>query len=159
MKSIKLIIVFFCVIFVVNAQESEKQALQKLSFLIGDWQGTSISYGKDGVKKVSVTENVSYLMDGNLIQLNVKSPWIALHTIVSYNLKDKNYYYYPFTKNGNKQGYKGEVVDGNFMVYFNESRRLIFTKTEKGEFHEFGERLVNGVWEKYFEDILQLQEK
>ncbi|SNR16808.1 hypothetical protein [Tenacibaculum jejuense] len=159
MRSVKLIIGFFFVVFMVNAQESEKQALQKLSFLIGDWEGTSTSYGKNGVKKVPVTENVSYLLDGNLIQLNVKSEWIALHTIISYNVKDKKYYYYPFTKNGNKQGYKGEIVEGKFMVYFNESRRLTFTKTEKGEFHEFGERLVNGNWEKYFEDILELHKE
>lgn len=141
------------------SQETEKQALQKLSFLIGDWKGDSFSYGKDGVKKVTVEERVNYIMNGNLIQLNVKSPWIQLHTIISYNVKDKKYYYYPFSKKGNKQGYKGEIVDGKFMVYFNDTRRLTFTKTKKGEFHEFGERLVNGNWEKYFEDVLQPRKK
>ncbi len=159
MRSIKIFTGLLFLVLSIYGQQTEKEALKELSFLIGDWKGTSTSYSKKGVKKVSVTENVSYLLDGDLIQLNVKSEWIALHTIISYNVKDKKYYYYPFTKKGNKQGYKGEMVDGKFMVYFDESTRLTFTKTTKGEFHEFGERLVDGNWEKYFEDILELQKK
>ncbi|WP_299624421.1 hypothetical protein [uncultured Tenacibaculum sp.] len=159
MRSIKIFIGLLFLVLSIYGQQTEKEALKKLSFLIGDWKGISTSYGKDGTSKVPVQENVHYIMDGDLIVLNVKSEWIQLHTIISYNVKDKNYYYYPFSKKGNKQGYKSEIVDGKFMVYFNESARLTFTKTAKGEFHEFGERLVDGNWEKYFEDILELQKK
>ncbi len=137
-----------------NAQE-EKEALSKLSFMTGNWKGVSISYGKNGKQKVDVTEDVHYIMDGDLLILNVKSPWIALHTIVSYNVKEKTYYYSPFSKKGNKKGYKGTYEDGKFKVYFNENRRLTFTKTTQGEFHEYGEKLQDGKWEKYFEDILK----
>lgn len=157
MKHLILSLVTFLVLIPTstNAQKEEKEALSKLSFMTGDWKGTSISYSENGKKQVEVTEKVRYIMDGNLLVLDVKSSWIALHTIVSYNSKEKKYYYYPFSKKGNKKGYKGTYENGNFIVYFNESRRLTFTKTNKGEFHEYGEQLKEGKWEKYFEDILK----
>ncbi|WP_075341904.1 hypothetical protein [Tenacibaculum agarivorans] len=140
---------------VVSGQQTAKEALQKLAFLTGNWKGTSTSFSDKGEKKVTVEEKVDFLMDGEMLVLNVKSPWIKLHTIIVYSEKSGKYYYYPFTKDGNKKGYEGKYNEGKFLVYFNETTRLTFTKTAKGEFHEFGEkRLENGKWEKYFEDIL-----
>ncbi|CAM1345529.1 hypothetical protein [Tenacibaculum amylolyticum] len=149
-----IFISFFLISALISAQE-EKEALQKLSFMIGNWQGTSTSFSNNTQKSVSVSENVRYILNGNLITLDVKSPWIELHTIISFNKKEQSYYYHPFSKTGVKAGYKGTYKDGVFRVYFNPGRRLTFTQTTKGEFHEYGEQLKNGVWEKYFEDILQ----
>lgn len=155
----KYLICFFLIIVTIESysQNSEKEALNKLSFMVGNWKGKSISYDTKlkKSKEVAVQENVQYIMDGNLITLDVKSPWIALHTIISYNVKDKKYYYYPFSKTGNKKGYEGVIKNGNLVVYFNKKRRLTFTKTSKGEFHEYGEKLEKGTWVKYFEDILK----
>lgn len=149
-----IFISFFLISALISAQE-EKEALQKLSFMIGNWQGTSTSFSNNTQKSVTVTENVRYILDGNLITLDVKSPWIELHTVISFNKKEQSYYYHPFSKTGVKTGYKGSYKDGVFTVYFNAERRLTFTQTTIGEFQEYGEELTNGKWVKYFEDILQ----
>lgn len=157
MKNLVIYIFNFLVLISIptNAQNEEKEALTKLSFMIGNWKGTSISYNQTSKKSVEVTEEVRYIMDGNLLVLNVKSPWIALHTIISYDVTNKNYYYHPFSKKGLRDKYKGTFENGVFRVYFNNKKRLTFTTTPKGEFHEFGEELKDHKWQKYFEDILQ----
>ncbi|TCI92679.1 hypothetical protein [Tenacibaculum sp. M341] len=156
MKFLRIHLVLLFAFTNLYSQTTEKEALKKLSFIIGNWEGKSISYNDNNeTKEVAVVENVQYIMDGNLISLDVKSPWIALHTIISYSTKDKKYYYYPFSKEGNKKGYEGRIEGDRFLVYFNASGRLTFTRTAKGEFHEYGEKLVDGKWKKYFEDILQ----
>ena len=133
-------------------QENEKEALAKLSFMMGNWEGTSTVYG-DTTKRVSVSEKVHYMLDGNLLVLEVNSSLIQLHTVISYSLKDGAYYYHPFSKRGGGT-YKGEVKDQKFIVTFGEERRLVFERTDKGAFHEYGEKLVDNQWEKYFEDLL-----
>ncbi len=136
------------------AQNTEKEAMAKLSFLMGNWKGESNIYQADGNKRsTEVVENVHYELDGNLLILNVKSSAIALHTIINYDLKEKQYYYTPFTKNGGNK-HKGQFVDGRFIVWFSDSRRLVFERTESGLFHEYGENFKDGKWSKYFEDTL-----
>lgn len=149
-----MFILFFIFLNLLHSQE-EKVALQKLSFMVGHWKGTSTSFSKNIKKTVEVTEKVQYILSGNLLSLDVKSPWIELHTVISYNKKEQTYYYHPFSKTGVKAGYKGTYKNGAFYVYFNPERRLTFTLTPEGYFHEFGEQLKNGKWIKYFEDILR----
>ncbi len=141
------------------AQQSEKEAMSKLSFLIGNWKGSSTSFKNGTQSSVTVHEEVKYIMDGNLLILNVKSPNIQLHTVINYSLKDSTYYYQPFSKTGSGK-YKGQLQANQFVVYFNDQRRLVFEKTKDGEFHEYGEKLENNIWEKYFEDrLLPLSKK
>ncbi|WP_394748445.1 hypothetical protein [Spongiimicrobium salis] len=135
------------------AQENEKEALAKLSFMMGNWKGTSTVYSKDTTKSVEVTEKVQYILEGNLMVLDVKSPLIQLHTVISYNMEEGVYYYSPFSNRGGAS-YKGRYEEGKFKVTFSEKRRLTFERTPEGAFHEYGEKLTNGVWEKYFEDVL-----
>ncbi len=139
--------------------QTEKEALGKLSFMIGNWEGNSTAFLEKSNKSVDVTENVSYKMNGSLVVLDVKSPWIELHTIISYSVKDQCYYYHPFSKKGLRDKYKGNFEDNVFRVYFSKERRLTFTLTKEDYFHEFGENLKDGKWEKYFEDILKPTQK
>jgi len=136
------------------AQETEKEAMAKLSFLMGNWKGQSTGF-TDGkpTSSVEAYEKIQYLLDGNILTLDLDSPNLQLHTVITYNLEERTYYYHPFTKNRAGK-YKGQYTDGQFMVYFDENRRLIFEKTEQGAFHEYGEkRTPNGNWVKYFEDL------
>lgn len=135
-------------------QEMEKTQMAKLSFLIGNWSGNSYSFTKNDTTKVKANESANYILDGNIITLDVTSATIQLHTLISYSIKDNCYYYQPFSKTGGGK-YKGKLIDGKFIVHFNPENRLIFEKTENGEFHEYGEALSDGLWKKYFEDILQ----
>ena len=136
-----------------SAQMTEKQQLAKLSFLMGDWSGTSTVYTKGDTTQNKVQERVKYILDGNAITIDVASSTINLHTLITYSLKDECYYYEPFDKTGASK-HKGFLYINKFVVSFNPTNRLTFEKTLNGEFHEYGEALVNGRWQKYFEDIL-----
>ncbi|RCS26770.1 RidA family protein [Polaribacter sp. WD7] len=156
MKKIKTILSTALLLLISNyvlAQETEKKELAKLSFLMGNWSGISSSFTVKDTTQVKVRESVNYIMDGNILTLDVVSANIQIHTLITYSIKDKCYYYQPYTKTGGGK-YKGKLQDNKFIVYFNEKNRLIFEKTVNGEFHEYGESLVNEKWKKYFEDIL-----
>ncbi len=154
-----IIMVLFIICFgflnpIVSAQETEKEAMAKLSFLMGDWKGQSKGF-TDGkpTSSVEAYEKIQYLLDGNILTLDLDSPNLQLHTVITYSLEEGTYYYHPFTKNRAGK-YKGQYTDGQFIVYFDENRRLIFERTAQGAFHEYGEkRTSNGNWEKYFEDL------
>ena len=96
---------------------------------------------------------MQYILDGDLITIDLDSPSLKLHTIIGYKKDEGSYFYQPFTKNRSSQ-FKGELIDNQFVVYFNPERRLIFERTAEGAFHEYGEQLKDGKWEKYFEDLL-----
>ncbi len=141
---------------VIEISESEEQkALARLSFLVGNWKGQSTIYSKDSVKTAQVSERVKYLLDGNLLTLDVKSPFIQLHTVIRYSAKDSTYYYHPFTNTSEGKAYKGRIENGKFIVLFNDNYKVIFERTEDGKFHEYGERIVNGKKEMSFEDLLE----
>ena len=135
------------------SQTTEKKELSKLSFLAGDWIGTSTAFKKDGTNTIAVREKIDYEMDGEILVVRLKSSRLKLHTIIQYSVTDSCYYYYPFTKNSQGK-YKGELIDGKFLVWLNNKSRLIFEKTATG-IHEYGETLENDKWIKYFEDELQ----
>ena len=156
MKRLKTVILTALLLVLINplsAQEEERKELAKLSFLMGNWSGTSNSFTPNDTTRVKVRESVNYIMNGAILTLDVVSPNIELHTLINYSKKDTCYYYHPFSKTGGGK-YKGKLEDGKFIVYFNPERRLIFEKTANGEFHEYGESFTDGKWKKYFEDIL-----
>lgn len=137
----------------VFAQTTEKEALSRLSFMVGDWIGVSTSYKKDGSSKsIPVREKVSYQLEGNLINLMVSSPALKLQTVVRYSVEDGKYYYHPFTKNSTGE-FEGFMDDEKFVVKFNDTYRLTFEKTDSG-FREYGMKLKDGEWVKNFQDEL-----
>jgi len=152
-KSILLFILLLSIFNPILAQEREKKELTKLSFLMGNWSGVSSTYTSKDTTQVKVKERVNYIMNGNILTLDVVSKKIEIHTVITYSVKDSCYYYQPYTKTGGGK-YKGKLENGKFIVHFNSKSRLIFEKTKNGEFHEYGESLVDGKWKKYFEDIL-----
>lgn len=137
-------------------QEAQTEKMAQLAFMVGDWEGISKSYSEEGTKQVNAHELVQYKVDKNLITIDLDSESLKLHTVIYYDVEEQTYFYCPFYKKGAGK-YKGEMENGAFRVWFSKERRLLFTKTEEGAFHEFGERLVDGKWVKYFEDILPPQ--
>ena len=138
----------------VYSQQTEKEAMAKLSFLIGDWQGEGKQYQDDGsIKKYQVRERVDYELSGGILVIRVNADILQLHTVVYYDVNEAQYYYSRYTKEGGKK-YPGKFEDGKFKVWFSDSRRLTFEQTERGYFHEYGEKLVDGAWVMYFEDTL-----
>lgn len=146
---------FIVFIFICNSvlsQSLKQEKMELLSFMIGEWIGTSTVY-KDGVisKKGSAYEKISYDLDKSILVIELNSEFLQLHTIIYYDEKDQIYYYYPFSKNGARK-YPAEYKDGQLVVQSSDKNRFIFSKTPEGGFKEYGEQLVNGKWRIYFED-------
>lgn len=163
MKTKYLMVTVLCLIGLAHsplkAQETEREMMAKLSFLIGDWQGEGKSYQEDGSTKVyQVKESVDYELSGDIMVIRVNAEVLQLHTVVYYDVTEKQYYYSRYTKEGGKK-YPGKYADGKFNVFFSDARRLTFELNEEGLFHEYGEKLVDGKWVVYFEDTLYPEEK
>jgi len=135
------------------AQATSAKKMEQLSYMIGDWEGVSTSFGKTGNKQVKAHELVQYKVNQHIITLDLVSESLTLHTVIYFDEKEQTYYYCPFYKKGAGK-YKGSYEDGMFVVKFNDQKRLIFKRTPEGYFHEYGEILKDGIWKKYFEDIL-----
>lgn len=164
MKTIQLNIPLLLVsIFLVTqlsfAQTEEQKAMAKLSFMIGDWKGTGSSYPKQENKPYDVLSKVRYDLDGELLVLKHRSTRegkavLSLHTIMYYNVKEGQYYYYAFRQKGVRP-FTGNIVDGKLICSIGDDYRLTFQRTPEGFFNEYGEKRIDGVWTKNFEDLLQ----
>ena len=140
------------------AQSEEQKAMAKLSFMVGDWKGEGTSYPKEQNKPYDVLSKVRYDLDGELLvlkhrsQRNEKSV-LSLHTIIYYHVEEQQYYYYAFRRTGVRP-FTGQIVDGKLICMLGDDYRLIFQRTPDGLFNEYGEKRVDGVWTKNFEDLL-----
>jgi len=153
-KYLYLIIFVFSHNFVF-CQSVKQEKMEQLSFMVGEWVGTSKVY-EEGVvtKQGSAYQNINYDLDKNIIVIELNTELLQLHTIIYYDEKDEKYYYYPFSKNGVNR-YPAEYEQGQLIVRSNEKNRFIFSRTSEGGFREYGEQLINGKWIKYFEDTFK----
>ena len=102
-------------------------------------------------KQVPAFEKISYKLDQNIITIDLQSESLQLHTIIYYNEKAEKYYYHPYYKTGTAR-YEAMFKDNKFIVTPNDTKRFIFHLTKEGKFQEYGEKLENCKWIKYFED-------
>ena len=137
------------------AQNLQKEKMEQLNYLVGEWIGTSKTY-ENGVltKEGPAYEKISYDLDGSILVIELNSEFLQLHTIIRFDEKDQSYYYHPFYKEGTAT-YPAKFEDGKLMVQASETRRFIFRSTPDGGFQEYGEKLIHGEWIKYFEDSLR----
>ncbi len=148
---------FLVVFFILLTQSSfsqsiSKQKMNSLSFMIGEWVGTSKLIQNDSVvKQVAALQTIRFDLNKSVIIIDLKSETLNLHTIISYNEKDKTYYYNPYSENGSRK-LPAQLINNQFIVNSNNYKRFIFKKTGNKTFQEYGEKLVNGKWMKYFED-------
>lgn len=153
-------LLFLSIFFVAQttfAQSEEQKALAKLSFMIGDWKGSGTSYPKEQNKPYEVLSKVRYDLDGELLVLKHRSiqdgkPILSLHTLIYYNVAEQQYYYYAFRRTGVRP-FTGQVEEGKLICRLGDDYRLIFQRTPEGLFNEYGEKRVDGVWTKTFEDL------
>lgn len=157
MKSQKTSKYFFLIVlfFWFNSAFAQNQKLEKmeqLSYLVGEWVGTSKIY-EDGVvsKQCAAYEKIAYDMDKSILVIELNTEFLQLHTIVTYNEEDQKYYYHRFSKNG-AAIYPAEFKDGQLIVRRDDQTRFFFVSTSTGGFREYGEKLIEGQWVKIFED-------
>jgi len=139
------------------AQSEEQKALAKLSFMIGDWRGSGTLYPVAENKPYDVLSKVRYDLDGELLVLKHRSirngkPVLSLHTLIYYHVVEQQYYYYAFRRTGVRP-FTGQIVDGKFICTLGDDYRLIFQRTPEGLFNEYGEKRIDGVWTKTFDDL------
>ena len=139
----------------VFGQNEKQQKMELLNFMVGEWIGTSKVYESGVVSKQgSAYQKISYDLDKNILVIELNTELLQLHTIIYYDEKDNTYYYYPFSKRGVSR-YPAEYKNGQLIVRSNETNRFIFGRTSDGGFREYGERLIDGKWTKYFEDTFK----
>ncbi|WP_086932310.1 hypothetical protein [Agarilytica rhodophyticola] len=148
----------------VNAQKEhevrEENAIQALSFLVGNWAGPGISYGADKSQTPYYdTEYVRFDLDKKLLLINARGErdgkqTYALHTVIYYDVKSGHYWYTPYS-GGKPRSFKCALNDKKFICLNKAGDfRLTFQRLKNGEWNEYGQRLANGQWQKTFETIL-----
>ena len=135
-----------------QGQTFKQEKMNQLSFLVGEWVGTSSSFENSvKTKEVPAFEKISYDLDNHILVVELRSESLQLHTIIYYDETDSTYYYNPFSKRGARK-LPAEFKDGQLIVSSGSDTRFIFHCPSKNHFQEYGERLINGEWVKYFED-------
>lgn len=134
------------------SQNIKQEKMEQLSFLVGEWVGTTTSLDNGTITKQGAAyEKISYDLDSHLLVIELNTEFLQLHTIITYNEEDEKYYYHRFSKDG-AAIYPAEFKEGQLIVWKNEQTRFFFGRTPEGDFLEYGEKLVNGKWTRYFED-------
>jgi len=137
------------------AQNIAMEKMEQLDFLVGEWVGTSKVY-ENGIviKEGAAYEKISYDLGKRILVIELNTEFLQLRTIVNYSEKDEKYYYHRFSKDGSAI-YPAEFKDGKLVVWKDDKTRFYFGRTAEGDFQEYGERLINGRWTKYFEDTFK----
>ena len=126
--------------------------MAQLSFLVGEWVGTTKVFDNGVVaKEGSAYEHIYYDLNNSILVIELNTEFLQLRTIITYNEKDQKYYYHRFSKDG-AAIYPAEFKDKQLIVSRDENTRFYFLRTPEGDFREYGEKLVNGQWIKYFQD-------
>lgn len=126
--------------------------MEQLSFMVGEWIGTSKTY-EDGklTQEIEAFEHIYYDLDSSILVLQLNSPSLLLHTIIFYDENDSTFYYYPFSERGVTPA-TASFQDGRLIVQSTEAKRFIFGPTPNAGFREYGEKLIDGKWTRYFQD-------
>ncbi len=145
-----IVLIFWCSLIV--AQNQKPNQMEQLNFLIGEWIGTTKIYENGKVvKQGAAYEKIAYDLNRSILVIELNTEFLQLRTIINYSEKDQKYYYHRFSKDG-AAIYPAEFKDGQLIVWKNETTRFFFGGTPEGGFIEYGEKLIDGKWIKYFED-------
>jgi hypothetical protein len=150
--SIAVLLMMVTVPFTAHSQHTREEMMLKLEFLTGDWIGTATTLKNNSIISSNPAfEKVEYKLDKNILTIDLHSEPLQLHTIIYYDENDQSYYYNPFYKTG-AATYPAQFVNGKLIVNPSNTKRFIFELTIEGKFREYGEQLIDGTWQVYFED-------
>ncbi|UTW53918.1 hypothetical protein [Kordiimonas sp. SCSIO 12610] len=145
-----------------QSKSVERIAIEKLEFLVGHWAGEGTSYQADGAtSKYYDTEDVWFDVQNSVLIIQARGfrdnkQFYGLHTVIYFDAERGQYVYSPYTSKGVSRPFYCDL-HGQKLICFIEDKsyRLTFQRRENGDWNEFGERFVDGVWQKNFETILQ----
>ena len=112
----------------VFAQDNNQAKMEQLSFLVGEWIGTSKIY-ENGIvtRQGAAFEKISYDLEKSILVIELNTEFLQLRTIVNYDDKDQKYYYHRFSKDGFAK-YPAEFKDGKLIVWKNEKTRFFLAE-------------------------------
>ena len=155
-----------------TAPAAQRDAMKKLDFLLGQWEGEGWMEFAPGQRRTfKGTEVVQSKLDGLLLavegrhlgQLGGEGKEVVVHTafgLVSYDDKAKRYRFQAFTGRGNSEDTEAKVTEGQWVwgmkvPQFGDVRYTI-KLDEKGRWFEVGEVSQDGkAWRKFFEMTLE----
>lgn len=143
-----------------EADKEAQEAVSKLAFIVGNWNGSGWMMGRDGQKHTfNQTENISFKLDKTalLVEGLGKDKDKIMHNamaVVTYNKADKNYNFRSYLSNGREGVFKAELIGEKFYWYPMANMRYIIYLNDKGQWHEVGEMKRENDWFKFFEMIL-----
>lgn len=152
-KNYPLLFLLLCFCHIAIGQNIQEEMMAHLAFMTGEWIGTSSAFNDEGdiTKQVSAFQHIQYGLNKSIILIDLNSESLQLHTVIRYDEKEQTYYYHPFSERGARK-LPAEFADGKLVVNASETKRFIFERTGEKEFREYGEKLVDDKWIKYFED-------
>lgn len=140
--------------------KSAQAEIEKLSFIVGEWEGEGWMLDRDGTKHTfTQTENVQFKLDNTalLIEGVGRSGGEIIHNalaIVRSNQQERGYTFNSYLSNGLGGEFKGEIIDDKFYWYPNENMRYIIELNEERQWFETGEIKREGTWVQFFEMTL-----
>jgi hypothetical protein len=156
--------------------EAQRQAMKKVDFLVGNWQGEGWMEFVPGQRKpFRGTETVQRKLDGLLLSIDglhhakvgerdEEAVVHAAFAILTFDPKEKRYRFQGFTSRGNHEDAEAKITDGQ-MVWsmkipqFGDVRYTI-KLDDKGRWFEIGEVTRDGTsWRKFFEMTLERAER
>ncbi len=165
MRSLNWMCILGLMVFPLITQAEEKESVQQakiraLSFLVGNWAGEGKSYDDSGkTSSYFDTEHVWFDVEDSLLIIQAngyrnEKLFYGIHTVIYYDESAEHYWYNPYTAGG-ARAFSCNLIDKEFLCYTEDKTfRLTFRRTDSGQWNEFGERLVDGLWKKTFETIL-----
>jgi len=141
--------------------QEQPNPIEALEFLTGHWEGPGVSYLEDGkTQDFHDIENVRFDLDANLLLINAKGLidgelLYQLHTVIYYDHEAGHYFYTPFRGKKKPVPSKCQLKKQQFKcMNINNDARLTFQRLPDGGWNEYGEKLIDGQWQKYFETKL-----
>ncbi|MGE0772895.1 MAG: hypothetical protein AB7K37_14360 [Cyclobacteriaceae bacterium] len=140
-----------------------KEAMKKLAYFVGDWQGTATVQSPQGPMTLQQTEHIQWQMDGLLLQIEGigrQNDQIKFHAmaIVNFDPTDQQFKFKSFVKEGfSTNAYFKELKPNQFEWGFDvpsggKTRYVITLDDQKGTWHETGEYSRDGnTWMRFIE--------
>lgn len=140
-----------------------REAMAKLSFLVGDWEGTAIMQGRDGARQVNQTEHITWQLQNQVLTIEgtgrMASGEIGFQAfaVMHFDPADKQYKFRSYVKEGySTQAYFNVLAPNQFEWGFDvpggKTRYTINLDQNASTWHETGEYSVDGLtWRKFIE--------
>lgn len=162
-----------CVAMVVSAQgrppstlAEQKDAMQKVAFLVGDWKGTGwMMTGPGHREEFTSHETVESRLDGLVLIIEgvhessdpARKGTVVHHALaeLSWDPKQSAYRFRSRLATGEESDFSGKIVDGAFVWIFpagpGATIRYTIKEDAQGRWNEIGERSADGQsWSQIF---------